>query len=81
MESLTLEQAYYIGELVAVTVVIVSLIYVGRQIKQNTEAIQVNAAQAFVEAYNTFTADLSTSEENTDIWYRGSTHYRIYRNK
>jgi hypothetical protein len=46
MENITLEQIYYIGELIAVIAVIASLLYAGKQMKQNTEAMQVNAASA-----------------------------------
>lgn len=64
------------GELIAVFAVIISLIYVGRQVKQNTEAIQISAAQAFVGMYNTFTANLGASNDLADIWYRGTTDFR-----
>ena len=76
MESFTLEQAYYIGELIAALAVIVSLLYVGRQMKQNTEAIQINAAQEFVQMFNTFTADLGSNKEMTVIWYTGTSDYK-----
>ena len=39
MEPLTLEQAYYIGELIAAFVVIVSVIYLALQVRQNTQVI------------------------------------------
>ena len=68
MESLTLEQTYYIGELVGVLVVIISLIYVGLQVKQNTNATHATAAQSFVEMYNTFTSVVGSSKETADIW-------------
>ena len=76
MELITLEQAYQIGELVAAIAVIVSLIYVGRQMKQNTEAVQISAAQEFVQMLNTFTADLGGSDEMAMIWYQGATDYK-----
>lgn len=76
MESITLEQAYYIAELTTAVAVIISLVYVGRQVEQNTDATQVNAAQVFVEMYNTFTAYLASSEELTEMWYRGITAYQ-----
>jgi hypothetical protein len=75
METLTLEQAYYVGELTAALAVIISLLYVGRQMKQNTEAIQINAAQEFVQMFNTFTADLGNNKEIATIWYQGTTDY------
>jgi hypothetical protein len=35
MESLTLEQAYYIGELIAAIVVIMSVVYLALQVNQS----------------------------------------------
>ena len=46
MESFTLEQMYYIVEMLGVTAVIASLIYVGKQLNQNTEALQANQRQS-----------------------------------
>jgi hypothetical protein len=80
METITLEQAYYIAELTTAVAVIISLVYVGRQVKQNTDATQVNAAQVFVQMYNTFTSYLGSSEELAELWYRGTTAYQGLNN-
>ena len=45
METITLEQMYYIGEIIGVIVVIASLLYVGRQLQQNVEALQASQRQ------------------------------------
>ena len=39
-----LEQVYYVGELIAATAVVASLLYIARQARQNTAMMQVNAA-------------------------------------
>lgn len=44
METFTLEQMSYIVEIIGVIAVAASLIYVGKQIQQNTKTMQVNAA-------------------------------------
>ena len=72
MESLTLEQAYYIGELVGVVVVIASLIFVGLQIRQNTEVSRLTAAQAYADVDNAFVGIINTSQNLADILHRGS---------
>ena len=41
METLTLEQAYYIGELIAAFGVITSLLHVGFQIRETKKAVRV----------------------------------------
>lgn len=45
MEALTLEQAYYIAEIVGVLSIVISLTYVAAQIRQNTMAIRSDTAQ------------------------------------
>ena len=52
METLTLEQIYFIGQTVSAIAVVFSLIYVGLQIKQNTIATQTTSSQAYVTADN-----------------------------
>ena len=59
-----------IGEIIAAVTVVVSLIYVALQIRQNTDVLKITAAQAYVGIYNTFTSDLITSEV-AGIWYKG----------
>ena len=39
--------------------------------RQNTEATQVSASQAFVEMYGTFSNDVDISADVADIWCRG----------
>jgi len=58
MESITLEQAYYIGEIIAAVAVIASLVYLAVQLKQNTQAIRLNtghnASEQLIELYAVF---------------------------
>ena len=49
MESLTLEQAYYIGELIAAAVVVLSLLFVAQQLRQNTSAIKSQALESAIQ--------------------------------
>ena len=44
METMTLEQMYYIGELIATVAFVMPLLYVGIQIRQNTYTIKLNSA-------------------------------------
>ena len=80
METLTLEQASYIAEIIGVIMVVISILYLAIQVKQNTDATQVTAAQSYVELYNTFTANLIAFTELTDIWYRGVNDYHGLNN-
>jgi hypothetical protein len=61
MESLTLEQAYYIGELIAAFVVLVSLAYMAIQLRQNTIAIKLGTAHAVTEEFRGMFSLVATS--------------------
>jgi len=50
MNTQLLEQIYYVGELVSVVAVVVSLIYVGIQVRQNTRAVRSSTLQNIAEA-------------------------------
>ncbi len=49
MESLTLEQIYFMSEIIGVIAVIISLIYVGLQVKQNTHVVRLNTVHNIAE--------------------------------
>ena len=66
-----LEQSYFVAEIIGAITIIASLIYVGRQVQQNTEMMQVNASQSFVELYNTYTNNLASDSDVADFWTRG----------
>ena len=59
-----------IGEIIAAAVVVVSLVYVALQIRQNTHALKVTAAQAYVGNYNTITTQL-TDPDFAVLWRNG----------
>ena len=69
METLTLEQAYYIGELVASFVVLISLVYMAIQLRQNTNAIRLGTAHAVAEEFREmFALAASTGFEIATVW-------------
>ena len=68
---MNLEHIYYVGEIIGVVVIILSLIYVGQQVRQNTQAIQVSSTQSFTDTWITFTSNLSQSPHLADILHRG----------
>lgn len=49
MNTQLLEQIYYIGELISVVAVVTSLIYVGIQVRQNTQAVKNGTLQNTIE--------------------------------
>ena len=70
---MSLETVYYIGQTVAVIAIILSLIFVGMQVRQNTAQAKADAAEAahraLIELQRSFTA------ENSAIAVKANTDY------
>ena len=75
METLTLEHLYYIGELAGVIVVIVSVIYLALQVRQNTQTIRTTNMHAMSGNINSAVDMITNSAEVADIYRRGSMDY------
>ena len=61
MTRVNLEQTYYVTQIIAVGAIVISLFYVGIQIKQNTQQQRVNAWQADIDKY--FTLRLAMAQD------------------
>ena len=72
METLTLEQIYFIGQTIAAVAVVASLIYVGLQVKQNTNATQIASAQAYVAADVELVGLINNSPNLADVLHQGA---------
>ena len=68
-----LEQLSFISEIVAAIAVIASLIYVGRQVKENTTATKSTAAQAMADTMNGYVGLINSSSNLSDILHKGAT--------
>ncbi len=71
METLTLEQAYYISQMVAAVILVLSVIYLALQVRQNTHAIRLSNFQAGSANWANVMGMLTKNEEITDIYCRG----------
>ena len=60
-----------LGELVGGVAIIVSLLYVGAQIKHNTKAERASASQAFIDIHAQIVFHISGDKEFRDIYWRG----------
>jgi len=69
--TMPLDQLANIAEISAAVLVIVSLMYVGAQIKQNTKATVISTSQAFVDTFSTTVSEITRGKEFTDIYWRG----------
>jgi len=67
-----LDQLANIAEISAAALLIVSLIYVGLQVRQNTAATQATAGQAYADAANNVVGLINSSSNLADILDRGA---------
>ncbi len=66
-----LDQLANIAEIGAAALLIVSLIYVGIQIKQNTKATEISTSHAFIDTFSETVLEICRRKEFTDIYWRG----------
>jgi hypothetical protein len=71
METLTLEQAYYIAQMVAAVILVLSVIYLALQVRQNTHALRLSNFQAGSANWANVLGMMTNNEEVTDIYRRG----------
>lgn len=64
-----------IGEILAALAVVVTLIYLAKQIRQNSQAVQVAALRDTTEQWHRWSEVLATSPELADIVSRGNRSY------
>ena len=68
---MTIQDWGALGEMIGGSAIIVSLIYVGLQIRQNTKATQVATSQAFIDIHGTVILAIARDEKFRDIYWRG----------
>ncbi len=69
---MTLEQYAYLGEIIAAIAVIASLIYVARELRQNTNMMRVNNADNFVDFNIALCNPVATDREFGELWTKGA---------
>jgi hypothetical protein len=67
-----LDQLANIAEIIAAALVIVSLFYVGLQLRQHTATAQATAGQAYAESMNNAVGLINSSSNLADILHRGA---------
>lgn len=72
---MTLEQWASIGEIAASLAVVVSLIYVARQLGQNAALMKINASAERLQRDFDIGAPLIESSEVTEIWLKGEKEF------
>ena len=69
---MTIQEWGAIGELIGGIAIIISLIYVGIQIKHSTRATEAAATQSFAEVDNAVVGLINLSNELADVLHRGA---------
>jgi len=75
MESFTLEQASYLAEIIGVIAVVLSLIYLGLQVKQNTRSMRIQTVQDLSNQFKESQASIAHDKDLADIYHRAVFNY------
>ena len=70
-----LEQLAYLAQVVGVGLVVASLIYVGRQLRQNTEVMRQNAAGYYLNLQDRLCGEVANSRELAEYWVKGASDF------
>lgn len=73
MKKLTLTNIAHIAEVIAAVVIVISIIYVGKELKQNTQAMHDSSWQATLDKLVDLDVTEATSLELSQIIIRGET--------
>jgi regulatory protein YycI of two-component signal transduction system YycFG len=73
MNAQSIELIYYIAEIVSVIAVVISLIYVGKQVRQNTQAVKNNTLQNISENQISVHGLLAAHGELAEVVFRAAT--------
>ena len=65
-----------ISEILAAIAVVVTLIYLAKQIRQNSQAVEISALRDATEQWNRWSEVLATSPQLAEIVSRGNKSYR-----
>jgi hypothetical protein len=68
---MTLENIYYIGQTIAVVALLISILFVGYQIHQNTKAIKATSHHAITDSFNQINALMITDRSSARLWRLG----------
>lgn len=75
MDNFTLEQLYYLCEIVAVIAIVASLVYVGKQLHQTYASMRVSAATAHAQWVFDIHFSFLGSRELAECWVKGNVDF------
>ena len=72
---MALEQLAYLAQIIGVGLVVASLVYVGRQLRQNTETMRQNAAGYYLNLQDRLCGEVANSRELAECWLKGASDF------
>lgn len=72
---MSLEQYAHISQIVGVILIVISLAYVARQLRQNTEMMRVNASSEWLQKDFDIVSSLIENRELAEAWVRGGNDF------
>lgn len=74
-ETMSLQEIGTIGELLGSAAVVITLVYVAVQLRQNTQAIRAAAVQSITETVATNVTNIAANAENASVFRRGLSQF------
>jgi hypothetical protein len=72
---MTLEQLAYLAQIVGAGLVVASLVYVGRQLRQNTAIMRQNAAGYYLGLQERLCGEVANNRELAEYWLKGASDF------
>jgi hypothetical protein len=72
---MSLEELAYLAQIIGVGLVVTSLVYVGRQLKQSTETMRQTAAGFYLNLQDRLCGEVANSRELAERWTKGANEF------
>ena len=76
---MSLEQASFLAQIISAVAVFASLVFVGLQVRQNTNAVRAASSQAHSAMYHGLTDHLVNNKDFAQIWWKGVENLEVLR--
>ena len=74
---MALEQVYYVTQIVAVVMLVISVFYLAKEVRQNTKTVRAGNASNFVIWNTEMTLPIVRDPELAQLWRRGDKEFEI----
>jgi hypothetical protein len=74
-QAMTLEQLAYLSQIIGAGLVVASLVYVGRQLHQNTQTMRQNAAAYYLNLQDRLCGEVANNRDLAECWHKGASDF------